>query len=258
MSSSVRFRSSRLFFLALLAGSLMYLSEYKYWFTMKDYRVEAQSQVLEQRFWEIFPIRCLTFWPYFLKDGKTVGEFLERDMPVTVETKMEGLGTFRTKIQWLSAWVKIDWQGKIWCISRDGRMWSFDLFKRARQNDDEAGKLIWRIPDGGEFLNIEGLTGVFKSPISTAPIASFLDEFSGCEWFSAATDIAWERRAGMDLFTLKLSHGGQKFELYLQREKYLGQDVGAMIDSLFSMLINEGGNHIIDATYEGKILLRRL
>ena len=105
----------------------MYLSEYKYWFTMKDYRVEAQSQVLEQRFWEIFPIRCLTFWPYFLKDGKTVGEFLERDMPVTVETKMEGLGTFRTKIQWLSAWVKIDWQGKIWCISRDGRMWSFDL-----------------------------------------------------------------------------------------------------------------------------------
>lgn len=250
----VRVRSSRLFLLALLAGSAMYLSEYKYWFTMKDYRVEAQSQVLERRFWEIFPRRCLTFWPYFLKDGKGVGEFLERDMPVTVETNMEGLGVFRTKIKWLSVWVKIDWRGKIWCVSRDGRMWASDLFK----HDVEAGKLVWKVPDGGDPISIESLTGVFKSPISTKPIASFLDEFNGCEWFSAATDVTWERRAGMDLFTLKLSRGGQKFELYLQRDKYAGQDVGAMIDSLFSMLISEGGNHIIDATYEGKILLRRL
>ena len=251
-------RSSRLFLAAFLAGSLLYIRDYKYWFTMSSYRVESQSQALERRFWDVFPMRCLTFWPLFLKDAEGVKEFLERDMPVSVETEMEGLGHFKTKIEWLSAWVKVDWRGKIWCISRDGRMW---LFERGRQNDNAAGKLVWKIPDDGSVtggITDAPMSGVFKSPLSTEVIASFLDEFNDCKWFGAATDITWQRRAGMDLFSLKLTRGGQHFELYLQRDKYSGQDVGTMIDELFARLITEGGNHIIDATYEGKILLRSL
>lgn len=231
----------------------MYMSDYKYWFTLKNYRVESQSQALEQRLWDVFPKRCLTFWPYMMKDADGMKEFLERDMPVRVDTKMEGLGHFRTKIDWLKAWVKVDWRGHVWCISRDGKMW---LFERGRQIDDEVGRLVWKIPDEE---NVQApMSGVFRSPIDTAVIASFLEDFKGCKWFEAATDITWERRAGMDLFFLKLSHGGQRFELYLQREKYAGHDLGAEIDDLFARLINEGGNHIIDATYEGKIVLRRL
>lgn len=237
----------------------MYMSEYKYWFTMKDYRVETQSQVLERRLWEVFPKRCLTFWPYMLKDSGGMKEFLERDMPVKVDTHMEGLARFTTKIDWLEAWVKVDWRGHIWCISRDGRMW---IFQRGRQIDDSTGRLVWKIPDAGnsgEAVTSDApMTGVFRSPIDTEVIASFLEDFRGCKWFEAADGITWERRAGMDLFFLKLSHGTQKFELYLQRGKYLNQDLGAEIDELFSRLINEGGNHIIDATYEGKIVLRKL
>ncbi|MBQ3446055.1 MAG: hypothetical protein IJG37_00245, partial [Synergistaceae bacterium] len=125
-----------------------------------------------------------------------------------------------------------------------------------------TGRLVWKIPDAGnseEAITSDApMTGVFTSPIDTGVIASFLEDFRGCRWFEAADDITWERRAGMDLFSLKLSHGGQKFELYLQRGKYPSQDLGAEIDELFDRLINEGGNHIIDATYEGKIVLRKL
>ncbi len=237
----------------------MYISQYKYWFTLKGYKVQTQSQALEQRLWEVFPKRCLTFWPYMLSDRNGIKEFLERDVPVTVNTEMNAFGKFTTSISWLEAWIKVEWRGQIWCISRDGRMW---LFERGRRNDNSAGRLVWKIPDEGN--NTEGVTpqapmsGVFKSPISTEVIASFLDEFRGCRWFEAANEITWERRAGMDLFVLKLSHGTQKFELYLQREKYSGQDVGEIIEELFSRLINEGGNHVIDATYEGKVLLRSL
>lgn len=237
----------------------MYISDYKYWFTLRDYRVESQSQVLERRLWDVFPKRCLTFWPYMLKDADGMKEFLERDMPVRVDTNMEGLGRFTTRIDWLTAWVKVDWRGHIWCISRDGRMW---LFERGRQNDDAAGKLVWKIPVTGNIddgLNVQApMSGVFKSPINTEVIASFLEDFRGCKWFEAADDITWERRAGMDLFFLKMSHRTQKFELYLQRDKYLNQDLGAEIDDVFTKLIDEGGNHIIDATYEGKVFLRKL
>ena len=237
----------------------MYISEYKCWFALHDYKIETQSQELEARLWEVFPKRSLTFWPYFLKDMDGMKDFLERDMPVAVETEKRGWGKFTTKISWLKAWVKVDWRGKIWCISRDGRMW---LYEPGREIDDEAGNLVWKIPDQGniqEDANVQPpMFGVFRSPISTEAIASFLDEFRGRRWFNAADEMTWERRAGMNLFILKLANGSQKFELYLQRDKYSGQDIGAVLDDLFARLINEGGNHIIDATYEGKILLRKL
>ena len=62
----------------------------------------------------------------------------------------------------------------------------------------------------------------------------------------------------MNLFIIKLKNKTQKFELYLQPDKYPGQDVGQSIEDIFSKLMREGGNHIIDATYEGKISLRSL
>ena len=244
--------------LVMLIGCMTRIYEYRYWFTLKGYRVEAQSQALERRLWEVFPDRCVTFWPYFMKDSKGMKDFLERDMPVTVDTKMEGLGHFRTKIDWLKAWVKVEWRGKIWCISRDGRMW---LYEQGRPSEAEAGNLVWKIPQEGGIDGVEvqpPMFGVFASPISTEVIDSFLEEFRGFKWFDDAKEITWERRAGMDLFVLKLEHNRQKFELYLQRGKYWGQDIGASIDEIYTGLLNEGGNHVIDATYEGKIVLRKL
>lgn len=245
--------------LAVLIGCAVYIADYRYWFVLRGYRVEAQAQVLEQRLWEVFPQRCLTFWPYLLKDARGLKEFLERDMPVTVDTRMNKLGRFTTKIDWLRAWVKVEWRGKVWSISRDGRMWQYE---QGRQNDDDAGKLLWKIPEQGniqEDLSVQApMYGVFTSPISLEVIGSFLDDFRGFRWFDAANEITWERRAGMNLFILKLKYGTQDFELYLQREKYPDQNLGLELEELFSRLINEGGNHVIDATYEGKILLRNL
>lgn len=232
----------------------MYIRDYRYWFSLDDYRVIAQSQIIEQRLWEIFPKRCLTFWPYMYSDAKGIKEFLERDMPVIVDTQSTWTGKFTTKIEWLRAWVKVQWRGKLWCISRDGKMWEDSP---GRQNDEDAGHLVWKINELEEE-EPPHIYGVFKSPLSTEVIADFIDEFRRFKWFDAATEITWERRAGMDLFTLKLSHGAQRFELQLQRGKYSNQEIGIGIEDIFTGLLKKGGNHIIDATYEGKIVLRNL
>lgn len=242
--------------LVMIAGGALYISEYRYWFALRDYRVEAESRELEARLWQIFPRRSLTFWPHFLNDKDGIKDFLERDMPVSVDTVSRGSGKFTTRINWLKAWVKVEWRGSIWCISRDGRMWLYDP---DRPIDAEAGRLIWKVQESESAqTGSVPMSGVFRSPISTEVIAAFLDEFRGCKWFEAADEMTWQSREGMDLFVLKMGHENQRFELYLQRGKYAGQDVGAVLDSLFLRLIDEGGNHIIDATYEGKILLRKL
>ncbi len=232
--------------------------DYEFWFALKGYEIEAQSSVIEQRLWEIFPRRCLRFWPYLLSDAEGLKEFLERDMPVRVETHMESFGRFKTKIEWLNVWVKVNWRGNIWSISRDGRMW---LYENGTKNDDGIDGPVWSFSEkGNENENAVQIpfSGVFKSPLPVETIAGFLYEFDTFKWFNSANEISFESRAGMNLFVLKISNGSQNFELHLQPDKYPGQDVGQTVDDIFAKLIREGGSHLIDATYEGKILLREL
>lgn len=230
----------------------MYVRDYRYWFALDDYQVKAQSPVIEQRLWEIFPKRCLTFWPYMYKDADGIKEFLERDMPVTVETR-SSWGKFTTKIEWLSVWVKVQWRGKLWCISKEGKMWENSP---GRQNDEGAAHLVWKINELEEE-EPPNMYGVFRTPLSTEVISSFVEEFRLYKWFDAANEITWQRQAGMDLFILQLLRGNQRIELRLLRDKYPGQDIGRTIEDLYMKLINEGGNHIIDATYKEKIIVRK-
>ncbi len=62
----------------------------------------------------------------------------------------------------------------------------------------------------------------------------------------------------MDLFRMKIEREGQILEVLLQSAKYDGQDVGAALEKVFSRLSEEGGSHVVDATYEGKILVKSL
>ena len=250
----------RILLFVMLMGCFTRLYEYRYFFTLKNYSIFSQSQSLEKRLWEVFPNRCLVFWPYFMKDNKGLKEFLERDLPVTVDTKMSGLGKFTTKINWLHAWIKVEWRGKIWCISRDGRMW---LFETGNPEDRAAGNFVWKIPDDGGAVEFDvkvPTIGVFSSPIDTSVIEGFMKEFGECEWLKSADEVTWQRREGMNLFILQINNKRQRIVIYLQPDKYRGQDIGGTIDERLEKLKNDGqtANYIIDATYESKISLRRL
>ncbi|MBR1672138.1 MAG: hypothetical protein IJ702_04360 [Fretibacterium sp.] len=251
-------RKLRFLFLVFLLGGAWRLWEYNVWMALTGYSVEAQSPVLERRLWDIFPMRCLRFWPWMLKDAKGLKDFLERDMPVAVETRMSGLGRFETTIRWLAPWLKVQWGGRLWCVSREGRMW--DLAEVAEPSFAASVKgPVWRLGPLEEQPQPPP-SGVFdcRAFIPVEVIAGFLGEYEGCGWFEAAREVAWERRAGADLFRLKLTRGGQNFEVLIQRAKYAGQDLGVAVEAILDRLSQEGGNHLIDATYEGKILLRAL
>ena len=258
----LRVKISILCLIALLLGGIMRFVNYKSWFALSNYKVDAEAPILEERLWKFFPEDCVKFWPYFINEAKGLSEFLERDLPVSVKTEMHGLGNFTTKIRWLEAWLSVEWRGEIWNISRDGKMWALNQEGLSDSKSNIQINPVWKIPenanlDGNVILQASSI-GVFKSPISTEVIGSFIDEFRGCEWFDNADSVTWERRAGLDLFVLRVTHGRQNFEILIQREKYAGQDLGAIIGEVFNKLLTEGGSHIIDATYEGKILLRKL
>lgn len=239
----------------LLGAAWYYCIDYNAWMSLSGYRVDAQDPAIEERMWEIFPSDGIRFWPSFINGAKGMGQFLECDIPVSAVTSMSGFGRFVTTIKWLEPWFKVMWSGRIWCVSRDGRMWDADSV--APFHIESAGGPLWHIPSLSE-KDAPFSAGVISFPISTDEIAVFLDEYQNYGWFADVSDVSMERRAGYDMFRLSLSRRGQRFEILIQSAKYEGQELGAALQDILSRLSQEGGNHIIDATYEGKILLKKL
>jgi len=251
-------RKLRVLFLVFLLGGAWRLWEYNVWMALSGYSVKADSPVLERRLWDVFPMRCLRFWPWMLRDAKGLQDFLERDIPVTVSTQMSGMGRFETVIRWLTPWLRVEWDGRLWCVSKEGRMWDAAGTPGAPSLESLKGP-VWRLAplEGGGQLPPSGVFDS-RSFVPADVIAGFLDEYGGYGWFETVREIMWDRRAGADLFRLKLVRGGQNFEVLIQRVKYAGQDLGVAIEDILNRLSQEGGNHLIDATYEGKVLLRSL
>ena len=245
-----------LLFVAVLGG-IWRLYEYNEWLSLKGYRVEAQDPALEKRFWEIFPARSLRFWPFFLKDSRGMEEFLERVVPVSVSTQMPEFGRFVTTIRRLVPWLRIRWRDRLWWISREGRMWEAAELGESLVDSEPIRGPVWQLVSLSEDMRPLP-SGVFLSPVSFDVVIAFMQEYQDYPWFAAVEEAVWDRRAGADLFRLKLVKGKQTFEVLIQQVKYGGQELGAMLGDILEKLVKEGGNHRIDATYEGKILLKNL
>lgn len=245
-----------LLFVMLLGGAWR-LYEYNEWMSLSGYGIEAQSPILERRFWDVFPARSLRFWPFFLRDSEGMEEFLERVLPVSVSTHMTELGRFDTTMKWLVPWLKVRWRDRLWSISREGRMWDAAESDESLINFKAIKGPIWQLASlSGDTRPLP--SGVFTSPVSIDAVVAFLREYQDYPWFGFVEEIVLDRRAGADLFRLNLVRGKQRFELLIQQIKYDGQELGAMLGEILERLAKEKGNHRIDATYEGKILLKSL
>jgi hypothetical protein len=224
---------------------------------MREMSVNAVNLVLEERYWDVFPSQCLRFWPLFIQKSHDVAAFLERTNPVLVETRMTGIGSFVTDIKLLSPRMALEWKGEVWCVSKEGRMWnvsegSFGLELKIPL------KPIWRITASSVAGEDEQLLpgGVFPSIFSTDAIDDFLKGLGDASWFDGVEEVALDRRAGDDLFTLRYAREGQIFTILIQKDKYGWEELGLALEHILDSLGRDGGGRLIDATYKDKIVVK--
>jgi hypothetical protein len=246
---------------SMLLGGLWRLEERYIWTSMRGLHVKATDPVLEKRFWDIFPSQCLRLWPLFLRRSQAMGAFLERTLPVLVYTRITGVGKFTTDIKLLSPWVLVEWRGQVWCLSKEGRMWN-----AADRNLKLAGlelprKPLWKVPSlpGEPSGDLQALPqGIFPPLFSVRAIEDFLTGFGEESWFENIEEIVLDRRAGADLFKLRLVRGRQEVTILLQKDKYRGRELNIALGHVLENLRKEGSNHLIDATYEDKIIVKKM
>ncbi|MDR1649541.1 MAG: hypothetical protein LBR71_04705 [Synergistaceae bacterium] len=244
----------------MLLGGLWRLNEYCLWMSFRELSVEAADPALERRFWDVFPSSSLRFWPFFARKSKDIEAFMERTLPVLTDIRLKGFGRFTVRVQPLTPRMIVEWRGEVWCVSREGRMWNAGDRSLWIPGLEIPRKPLWRVASlsevsgGGDGLSAPG--GVFPSLVSIDFVEDFLSAFGGESWFEDVREVSLERRAGSDLFRLRLVRGQQEFTLLIQRDKYEGKGLNETLRHVLDILSKEGGSHIVDATYKNKIVVR--
>ena len=247
-------------FCSVLLGGLWRLNERYAWMSMGEITVIAATPALEERYWDVFPSRCLSFWPLFIRKSQDVAVFLERTNPVFVETRMTGIGSFVVDIKMLSPHIVVEWKGGLWCISKEGRMWSLADGSFGLTDLKIEQKPLWRVLDSS-VVNESGQLlpgGVFPSIFSIDAIDDFLNELRDASWFDGVEEIALDRRAGDDLFQLRYVQGGKNHAILIQRGKYEWGELSLALEDILGRLRPEDGSYLIDATYKDKIVVKKL
>lgn len=244
-----------------LLGGFCFLFEHNAWMSLRDYRIETTDPTLERSFWGLIPSRSIRFWPFFVRDARGIGSFMERTLPVTVRTEIKGLGAFSTTITLLSPWGLVEWRENVWCVSKEGRMWNASDPALKLQGLEPPKKPLWRIstlptPVSSDDSPLPG--GVFPSLFPLEAVKDFLTQLGDRSWFKDVEEVTLDRRAGKELFRLRIVRGKQDFAVLIQSSKFGWQELGLALENILDRLSKEGGNHLIDATYEDKIVVRNL
>jgi len=228
--------------------------------SMRAISVNASSPDLEERYWEIFPSRSLRFWPSFMRKARDLEAFLEKTTPVLVNTRMTGLGSFVADINFLSPHVVVEWQGEMWCISEEGRMWNLAERGFGFRDLEIPTRPVWRMQASSLIGESDRAlpSGVFPSIFSTEVIDGFLKGFSNASWFDGVEEVALSRRAGDDLFELRYVRDGKNFTILIQKSKHDLEELSLALEYILNRLRLEGGNHLIDATYTDKVVVKSL
>jgi hypothetical protein len=242
----------------VLLGGFLRLNEHYLWTSFRGLSVEADNPALERRFWDVFPSRSSVFWPFFVWKSRDVRDYLERTLPVFVRIRAMGFGSVAVEIKMLSPRALVEWRGGRWCVSREGRMWNADDGNTQLPGLRVPWKPLWRISSLSEPEDEGALLpgGVFPSPVSIDSIDDFLSSFSSEAWFVDVREISLERRAGAELFRLRLVRGEREFTILIQRDKYEGKALNETLRHVLESLFREGGGYLVDATYKNKIVVK--
>lgn len=249
------------FLCSALLGSFWFLFEHNAWMALQGYVIKTSDPTLERTFWDLIPARSIRFWPFFVRDSRGIASFMERTLPVTVQTEMRGFGRFKTTIDLLTPWGLVEWRGNVWCVSKEGRMWSATDPNLKLEGLETPQRPLWRIASlslssSADVLPLPG--GVFPSLFPLDAIKELMSQLGDKPWFKDVEEITLDRRAGKDLFKLKITRGKQVFAVLIQNSQLGWQELGFALEHILNRLTKEGGNHMIDATYEDKIVVSNL
>lgn len=260
--TSIRWRTILILF-SLLMGSVFFLYEEYAFLSLNECKIFAPSMQVEEQFWRVFPADCVRSWPALIFRLPQMAAFLERTIPIKVSFEADGFGVFDIKVSPLSAWLYVEWRGRLWYLSESGFMWDPSLL-----NLPAPHEVVWELTDtlfdsthsvSSQYQMNSQLPpdGVFPVIFPVAEIKSCFALFDKKAWAEKIQKVILERRAGEYIIKVSIMSDNQKILLVAQKESEKWRDMDTLLSHILPQVKKESGDFIVDMTYSNKVVITR-
>gem|GEM_PF-1462496 len=244
------------FTFSFLAGSVFFFFENYCFLSLNGYVLETPSAEVEKRFWELLPPECIRYWPVMVFKSSQIRTLMEKTIPVRVSTEATGVGLFHTRVSYLQPWLKVEWRGSLWHLSKEGLMWPWapELY-----NFEVAKSPLWKISETLNRYSDIGKSvvpdGVFPAMFPVGELERFEAVFKVQSWYANVEYVDFDRRAGEILLRISLVLNGKKIILMVNGE----EDKLSEIDTFLRQILPQTDHReiLIDMSYPDKVVVTR-
>ena len=258
--ASKKIKKVRYFFLiftfSFLAGSFFFIFENFGLLSLRDYILETPNADVEKLFWELLPSECIRYWPVMVFKSSQIRISMEKTIPVQVSTEAKGVGLFHTRISFIEPWLMVEWNGKIWHLSKESYMWAPELY-----SVEVANSPLWKISEAlTQYFNIGNtfvIDGVFSAMLPLDELKRFEAVFIAQNWYADTEYIELGRRAGEILIKISLSLNGKKIILIINEDEDKLSKIDMFLEQILSQADMGDGTIFIDMSYPDKVVVTR-
>lgn len=243
------------FILSFLAGSYFFFFESFGFFSLNGYVLETPNAEVEKRFWELLPPECIRYWPALVFKSSQIRALMEKTIPVKVSTEAKGVGLFHTRVSYIEPWLKIEWRGNVWHLSKEGCMWATELsFKDFKSPVWKVSEALTRYSDIGKSITPDG---VFPAMFSVEELERFEAIIKVKSWYTDVEYVDFDRRTGEILLRILLNINGRKILLIINGEENKISEIDMLLKQILPQIDLRDREILIDMSYPDKVVVTR-
>lgn len=208
-----------------------------------------------QLFYHISP-SSQRFWPLSILCFHPCQEMLERNFPIKTYPSILGWGKIDFSYETLKAFIRVKWNGQIWTLSEDGKIWLESQNMESRPGEQELPLIEWGNDLPPAFIN-ETDRVVYDSDLPLTKIRKWLDGLAETKWGEGPTCITVKESTGGLILGLHQKFGHTEIRLILPEDTIRWSQTFQAFREIKQRLTGQEKWVQIDATYGDKIVVKR-
>lgn len=246
---------------ALILGILISLESRTHFMRLQKIEISPIGMLPTAVAWKNVSHAEEHLWLLLLLKKSDYEEKIESRYPVDCKLRIAGWGKLQVKLQTLEPIARVEWNGKYWYISEDGKIWPDDLKVNSILTLDKIKDkpvLFWSNDRITPFEIGNSHDEIKKTALPIDQIMEWQNVLASVKWLDKISAIKTEDNDGISavrlIFKDKNGNIGGSVLLPWNTDDWV---VSALaINKICPDLTSLSQSNFIDATYKGKILVK--
>lgn len=254
-------RSFFLLICSFLAGVVVSGENFFQPLTLEGPDIATDDPVAESFFWKNVNPTTLRYGPLFFMESDDLGRRIEKESPLVLSVEKRGLNGSTVSLVPLVPWLTVEWRGKRFYLTRDGKIWEQAHPLNTSLSGIEKPKAPPFILADDLPSPIDETAGeqvVYHALLPMGSFAAWMDGLSASGWKDTTRAVRVSRRIGHYLLELSLRLQKWNVRLLVRGDQSSWKEYGSAVAQILGEFPFSGEDLIIDTTYTDRIIVRRV